>query len=101
MSLDLVQGDVVVIIGRSGSGMVFQHFNLSPHLSVERNVSLPSQEVIGCGAREAADRARAALKRLGVLDKAGLASEPVVGRPASAGGDCASARAAVALDDVR
>ena len=34
--------------------------------------ALPFQEVIGCDAREAADRARAALRRLGVLDKAGL-----------------------------
>jgi polar amino acid transport system ATP-binding protein len=51
-------------------GLVFQHFNLWPHLTVERNVSLPLQEVLGYPRTAAADRALAALERVGVADKA-------------------------------
>jgi polar amino acid transport system ATP-binding protein len=51
-------------------GMVFQHFNLWPHLTAERNVSLALQEVLGCERREATERAQNALERVGLADKA-------------------------------
>jgi polar amino acid transport system ATP-binding protein len=53
-------------------GMVFQHFNLWPHLSVQRNVSLPLEEVLGYGRKDAVERAQGALDRLGLADKATL-----------------------------
>src|SRR3981081_3696126 len=33
--------------------MVFQQFNLFPHLSVKRNITLPLREVLGLSAQEA------------------------------------------------
>lgn len=51
-------------------GMVFQHFNLFPHLTVLRNVSLPQQRVLGRSKAEANERAMALLRRVGLEDKA-------------------------------
>jgi ABC-type polar amino acid transport system ATPase subunit len=51
-------------------GMVFQNFNLWPHLTAERNVSLPLQDVLGYPSREARERALAALDRVGLADRA-------------------------------
>ena len=42
-------------------GMVFQHFNLWPHMSALRNVAEPLLRVRGLSASEAEDRARAML----------------------------------------
>ncbi|BCG91042.1 ABC transporter ATP-binding protein [Mesorhizobium sp. 113-3-9] len=52
-------------------GMVFQRFNLFQHLTVLENIALPQRRVLGKGRREAADRARALLDRVGLADKAG------------------------------
>ena len=54
---------------RQQIGMVFQHFNLWPHLRVERNVSLPLQEVLELSGAEAAERARAALEKVGLAGR--------------------------------
>ncbi|GAB3700030.1 amino acid ABC transporter ATP-binding protein [Mariniluteicoccus flavus] len=51
-------------------GMVFQHFNLFPHLSVLRNVSLPQQRVLGRSKSEADARSMSLLERVGLADKA-------------------------------
>ncbi len=51
-------------------GMVFQHFNLWPHMSALSNVAEPLLRVRGLSAREAEGRARAMLKRVGLSDKA-------------------------------
>jgi polar amino acid transport system ATP-binding protein len=53
-------------------GMVFQHFNLWPHLTAERNVSLPLQDVLGYPARDARERALVALDKVGLADRARL-----------------------------
>jgi ABC-type polar amino acid transport system ATPase subunit len=53
-------------------GMVFQHFNLWPHLTAERNVSLPLQDVLGYAAGEARERALVALDKVGLADRARL-----------------------------
>lgn len=50
-------------------GMVFQSYNLFPHMSVSRNVTLALTEVLGVEASEARDRARSLLERFGLLDK--------------------------------
>ena len=55
---------------RSEMGMVFQHFNLFPHLSILDNVTLAPRLVRG-KSREAAERqAHALLARVGLEDKA-------------------------------
>lgn len=52
-------------------GMVFQSFNLFPHMSVLRNVSLAQERVLGRSRKEADERSMQLLKRVGLDDKAG------------------------------
>jgi polar amino acid transport system ATP-binding protein len=111
ISLDVEQGDCVVLIGASGSGkstllrcvnllevvddgvitlqgkditdpridvdavrtqvgIVFQAFNLFPHLRVLDNVTLAPRKVHGIARDVAEDRAMAMLERVGLRDKA-------------------------------
>jgi polar amino acid transport system ATP-binding protein len=51
-------------------GIVFQHFNLWPHMSALQNVAEPLLRVRGLTARQADERADAMLKRVGLADKA-------------------------------
>jgi polar amino acid transport system ATP-binding protein len=53
-------------------GMVFQHFNLWPHMTALDNVAEPLRRVRGLKGGEAADRAAAMLKRVGLADKAAV-----------------------------
>lgn len=53
---------------RSRIGMVFQHFELFPHLSVLRNLTLAQVKVLGRPEAEAVNRARALLERVGLID---------------------------------
>lgn len=50
-------------------GMVFQSYNLFPHMSVARNVTLALTEVLGIESSEAMDRASTLLERFGLRDK--------------------------------
>jgi polar amino acid transport system ATP-binding protein len=50
-------------------GIVFQSFNLFPHMTVLRNVTLAPTEVLGLGKHEAEERARELLERFGLSDK--------------------------------
>lgn len=54
---------------RARVGIVFQGFNLFPHLTVERNITLGPMVVKGLGADEAASLARNALRKVGLEDK--------------------------------
>lgn len=55
---------------RRAMGMVFQSFNLFPHMTVLDNVTLASRVVHGRNRREAEDRGRELISRVGLTDKA-------------------------------
>jgi polar amino acid transport system ATP-binding protein len=52
-------------------GIVFQAYNLFPHMNVLANVTLAPRKVLKLPDREAEDRARELLTRFGLADKAG------------------------------
>lgn len=56
---------------RRDIGIVFQSFNLFPHMTVLQNVTLAPIQVLGMGRAEAESRALALLKRIGLEAKAG------------------------------
>ena len=55
---------------RSEMGMVFQHFNLFPHLTILDNITLAPRLVRGMGRAEAEGKAMALLERVGLAEKA-------------------------------
>jgi polar amino acid transport system ATP-binding protein len=59
----------VVARGRAQIGMVFQHFNLFPHMTALENVMLAPVRVLGLSRGEARERARELLNRVGLGDK--------------------------------
>ena len=52
---------------RARIGMVFQNFELFPHMSVTRNLTLAQTKVLGRGPEEAARKGLALLERVGLL----------------------------------
>jgi polar amino acid transport system ATP-binding protein len=70
-----VQGRVVTARGvdvnkvRRGIGIVFQAFNLFPHMSVMRNVTLAPRKVMGMSRSQAEAEALELLDRFGLADK--------------------------------
>ena len=62
------QADVDKI--RSQMGMVFQHFNLFPHLTVLKNITLAPTTLGLMKEAEALDKAKQLLARVGLTDKA-------------------------------
>jgi polar amino acid transport system ATP-binding protein len=50
-------------------GIVFQSFNLFPHMNVLRNITLAPVKVLGTPPAQAQEEARALLSRFGLLDK--------------------------------
>jgi ABC-type polar amino acid transport system ATPase subunit len=56
---------------RRDIGMVFQAFNLFPHMTVERNVMVAPVHVLGISDEDARARARKLLERVGIPEKAG------------------------------
>jgi len=55
---------------RTEVGMVFQRFNLFPHMTVLDNITLAPIKVRGMAEKDAQDLAKALLKRVGLADKA-------------------------------
>ena len=73
----VVRGDDVTVAGvdqnevRERIGIVFQAFNLFPHMTVLRNVTLGPTEARKVPRRQAEEEARALLSRFGLEDRAG------------------------------
>ena len=66
----LPDSEVNIARQRRDVGMVFQRFNLFPHLSVLDNITLAPIKVRGEARREAEERAQSLLARVGLADKA-------------------------------
>ena len=66
---EITGGDVDVNRVRRGIGIVFQAYNLFPHMSVLRNVTLAPRKVLHKPAAEADAEAMALLDRFGLADK--------------------------------
>ncbi len=69
--VDLLAPSTDVNLMRRQVGMVFQSFNLYPHLTALGNVTLALRKVMGRSRREADEIALANLARVGLSDKAG------------------------------
>ncbi|MEW5322904.1 amino acid ABC transporter ATP-binding protein [Geobacillus thermoleovorans] len=55
---------------RRNIGMVFQHFNLYPHMTVLQNITLAPRKVLGMSEKEANEIAMYYLEKVGIPDKA-------------------------------
>ena len=64
---------------RQKVGMVFQSFNLFPHLSAARNIMLAPMIVKGTPEKEAAELARRVLEKVGLAEKFGSYPEQLSG----------------------
>ena len=60
---------VNIDVHRQKMGMVFQHFNIFPHLSVAENITLAPKLLRGLSESQANDLARDLLDRVGLLSK--------------------------------
>ncbi len=55
---------------RQKMGMVFQHFNLFPHMTILKNMTIGPVKLLGVSKEEAERRAMALLERVGLSDRA-------------------------------
>jgi polar amino acid transport system ATP-binding protein len=67
--IDITDPDVDLDQVRSRIGMVFQQFNLFPHMTVLRNLTIAQQRVRRRGKDESVEVARRNLEKVGLLDK--------------------------------
>jgi polar amino acid transport system ATP-binding protein len=71
----VVEGEEITAAGvdtnriRRGMGIVYQSFNLFPHMTVLRNITLAPRKALGTDRADAEKNARALLERFGLLDK--------------------------------
>ena len=55
---------------RKKIGMVFQHFNLFPHLTIKENLTLAPMKLLKMSKKDADEKAKTLLDRVGLYDKA-------------------------------
>lgn len=64
---------------RQDVGMVFQRFNLFPHMTVLQNITLAPMKVRGLNQKEAEERAHSLLKKVDLIDKANVYPDSLSG----------------------
>src|SRR5256714_6787818 len=69
--IDMLDARTDINHARQRIGMVFQSFNLYPHMTALGNVTLALRKVAGKAREEAVALGQAALKRVGLADRAG------------------------------
>ena len=68
--VDITDPKVNINIHRQKMGMVFQHFNLFPHMTVLKNMTLAPVQLLKKSKEEAEQKAMALLETVGLQDKA-------------------------------
>ena len=68
--VDITDQKVNINIHRQKMGMVFQHFNLFPHMTVLKNMTLAPMKLLNKSREEAEEKARGLLERVNLLDRA-------------------------------
>jgi polar amino acid transport system ATP-binding protein len=68
--VDIAAKNVNINLHRQKMGMVFQHFNLFPHLSILENLTLAPIKLLKKSKAEANEKAMALLKRVGLDNRA-------------------------------
>ena len=68
--VDITDPKCDIDLHRRKMGMVFQHFNLFPHMTVLKNITLAPTQLGLCSEEEAREKAMALLERVGLPDKA-------------------------------
>ena len=68
--VDITDKKVDINIHRQKMGMVFQHFNLFPHMTVLENLTLAPVHLLKQSKEEAESKAMALLQRVGLADRA-------------------------------
>lgn len=68
--VDITDRKVNINIHRQKMGMVFQQFNLFPHMTVLRNMTIGPMKLLGKSKAEAEEKAMSLLKRVGLAERA-------------------------------
>lgn len=68
--VDITDPKTDINLHRQKMGMVFQHFNLFPHMTVMKNLTIAPMKILKMSKAEAEGQAMALLKRVGLDDKA-------------------------------
>ncbi len=67
---DITNPNVNINLHRQKMGMVFQHFNLFPHMTILKNMTIAPMKLLKISRAEAEEKAMSLLKRVGLEDRA-------------------------------
>ena len=68
--VDITDPTININVHRQKMGMVFQHFNLFPNMTVLRNMTLAPIKLLGMSREDANNKAMSLLERVGLQDRA-------------------------------
>ncbi len=68
--VDITDKKADINLHRQKMGMVFQHFNLFPHMTILKNMTLAPMKLLRKSQAEAEEKAKALLERVGLGDRA-------------------------------
>ena len=68
--VDITDKKANINLHRQKMGMVFQHFNLFPHMTILKNMTLAPMKLLGKSKADAEAQAMALLERVGLGDRA-------------------------------
>ncbi len=77
--VDITDPKTNINLHRQKMGMVFQQFNLFPHMTVLKNLTLAPQKLLKKSKEEAENEAMELLERVGLADRAGAYPEQLSG----------------------